>query len=233
MKSTLRIAAAGACLSALALAATPVRAAFHRHPVWPDRHRPAIRQQRPGRPQQDGHQHGQPERFALGAPPRTWAAACPPSSRWKTASTPATARPCRATAVRSPGLCGPVQQGLGPLHAGPPQHADDRMDEQVQPIRQRQLSIKRPDPAFSDRSDNTAMYVGKFGPVSLARTTASAGTTTSPSATAAWAAWSAAACATNRAAWTPGCCTRQERRQAQDRRRQRQPRRPRDRRAVL
>ena len=28
-------------------------------------------------------------------------------------------------------------------------------------------SIKRPDPAFSDRSDNTAMYVGKFGPVSV------------------------------------------------------------------
>ena len=69
------------------------------------------------------------------------------------------------------------------------------------------FSIKRPDPAFSDRSDNTAMYVGKFGPVSVGAYYSFGWNNDQSFSDRSLGRMVGGGLRYKSAAWTPGCCT--------------------------
>ena len=75
--------------------------------------------------------------------------------------------PCRATACSVARPVGLSSKDWGRFTLGRHNTLMIEWMSKYNPFDNANFSIKRPDPAFSDRSDNTAMYVGKFGPVSV------------------------------------------------------------------
>lgn len=170
MKSTLRIAAAGACLSALALAATPVRAASSNVTLYGliDTGLQYV-SNGPGGHSKTGISTGNLS-----------------GSRWGLRGSEDLGDGLSAIFTLENGFDssnGQAMQGdrlfgrqayvglsskdWGRFTLGRHNTLMIEWMSKYNPFDNANFSIKRPDPAFSDRSDNTAMYVGKFGPVSV------------------------------------------------------------------